>query len=160
MTKPLSEKKNVTILLSTGLDVASSKQSLEGTLVREKTGYKLSWFVPPEDRESIGSTYQILIDDASEEIRMIRSDDCQLEIVFRMGASTLGVLTLPQGQLSMDIFTQSIRIPDFSVFFAESEENARSTSSGELLLQMEYEIRFSDNESTQNLISLQIRLAI
>lgn len=159
MTKPFSGKKKVTIVLTTGLEVNGAQQNLDGTLVRDEDGYSLSWILPPEDKESIGSSYLIRINDDSDEIRMIRSDDCRLEIVFRSGSSTEGVLSLPQGQMSMRIFTHSIRIPDFDGFFVISEEEIRPLGAVELLLRLEYEIRFSEEESTANVISLQIGLA-
>lgn len=145
------QMRSVNIQIQSGL-FDSAKKSYAGTLAGGSDGFILSWTQPSDEKDEPASEYRMTYLKSREQLMLERSGSGKLDLCFQKESTTTGYLTIPQGQMVMEIRTLSMTIPDFPEVAGASE----GCAGYELVLC--YQLLFRGADPTENRLSMKIAL--
>lgn len=140
----------VSIRIQSGL-LDTDRNGYAGLLARGEDGFNLSWMQSSDDRTETQLKYSLTYHRSKELLIMERSGSGKLDLCFQPGSVTEGYLTIPQGQMCLEIQTLSMMIPEFTG--ADS-----SFVRAEYELVINYRLLFHGADPTENLLSMKITL--
>ena len=146
-----SRVRKVSIQLQSSMSDSSVK-TYSGSLAKRSEGFCLSWNQPADEAEGSEQRYRLSYIPSQEQLCLERTGDSKLDLCFHTGCRTEGYLTIPQGQILIEIQTLRMTIPDFR----EDVDSFGNNTEHELLLQ--YQLLFQGADPTENLLSLKISL--
>ncbi len=141
------------VIVASGL-TENAQEEFVGELLISEDACKITWTVPANPEDTAPSIFTLQYCPSCRVMKLHRSGDYDLRLVFADAATMPGDLTTPHGNFELEIETKKLFI---------SEKLLCPAPNGEFLenaIDLAYLLDFGDGEKQENQLSVHVKLAM